>query len=49
MYIIDTKSNDKYFIIKNENNEELFKIAKSCNTLESVKRMVGVLHIKEVI
>ena len=49
MYIIDTKSNENYYIIRDENSKELFKIAKNGNDLESVKRMVGVLFIKEVI
>lgn len=49
MYIIDTKSNENYYIIRDANDNELFKISKNGNDLEAVKRMVGVLFIKEVI
>ena len=49
MYIIDTKSNENYYIIRDANDNKIFKIAKRGNNLESVKRMVGVLFIKEVI
>lgn len=48
-YIIDTKSNDKYFVILKEDGTEFVKISKKCNTLESVKRFIGVMNIKEVI
>lgn len=49
MYIIDAKSNDKHFIIRYEDGKELVKIAKSCNTLEDVKKFVGLMNIKEII
>ena len=48
-YIIDTKINENYYIIRDANDNELFKISKNGNDLEAVKRMVGVLFIKEVI
>lgn len=47
-YIIDTKSNDNYFVILKEDGSQFVTISKKCNTLESVKRLIGVLHIKEV-
>ena len=49
MYTIDTKSNDKYFIIKNNNTGSEVKVSKSCNTLDAVKKLVGLVNIKEII
>lgn len=49
MYTIDTKSNEKYFIVINNDSKNQIKIAKSCNTLEDVKRFVGIINLKEVI
>lgn len=49
MYIIDTKSNDKYFLVTNTESGNTIKIAKSCNDLDSVKKMVGIVNIKEII
>lgn len=46
-YIIDTTSNETHFIVLKD-NEVLCKIAKKCNTLENVKRFIGVMNIKEV-
>lgn len=48
MYIVDQTSDEKYFIVS-LNGEEIFKIAKSCNTLEKVIKMIGNENIKEVI
>lgn len=48
-YIIDTKSNDKHFIVLKENGNEFCKISKIDNTLDDVKRFIGTMNIKEVI
>lgn len=48
MYIIDKSSNEKYFIVS-LNGEEIFKVAKSCNTLEKVINLVGKENVLEVI
>lgn len=48
MYIIDKSSDEKYFIVS-LNGEEIFKVAKSCNTLEKVINMIGKENLKEVI
>lgn len=48
MYIINKTSNEKYFIVM-LNEKEQFKIAKRCNTLEKVIKMIGKENIKEVI
>lgn len=48
MYIINKTSNEKYFIVM-LNEKEQFKIAKSCNTLEKVIKMIGKENLKEVI
>ena len=40
MYIIDTQSNEKYFIVF-LNEEEVLRIAKSCNTCERVISFVN--------
>ena len=48
-YIIDKTSNDNYYLVKKENGKELCKIAKKCNDLEAVKRLIGVFNIKEII
>lgn len=47
-YVIDTKSNDKYIIVY-QNNKEFFKVSKSCNEVEDVIRLIGKLYVKEVI
>ena len=49
MYTIDTKKDDKYFIIKNNNTGSEFKISKSCNTLDAFKKLIGLVNIKEII
>ena len=49
MYTIDTKSNDKYFIVINNETGNEIKIAKSCNDLDAVKKLLGVVNIKEII
>jgi len=48
MYIIDKTSDEKYFIVS-LNGEEIFKVAKSCNTLEKVINMIGKENVLEVI
>ena len=48
MYIIDTKKDDKYFIITDPLGYS-FKIDKSCNDLEDLKMFIGTMNIKEVI
>lgn len=51
MYIIDKSLNEKYFIIlvvSDLGEQELFKISKSSNTLESVKKIIGEENIKEI-
>lgn len=48
-FIIDTKSNENYYIIRYENGNELTKFSKRGNDLEAVKRFVGIMNIKEVI
>ena len=49
MYIIDAKTNKDYFVIRYEDGKELVKINKRSNTLEDVKKFVGVFNIKEII
>ena len=49
MYIIDAKTNKDYFIIRYEDGKELVKINKRSNTLEDVKKFVGVFNIKKII
>lgn len=48
-YIIDTKSDDKHFIILKEDGKQFCLIAKKGNSLEDVKRFIGTMNIKEVI
>lgn len=48
MYVIDTKKDDKHFIVTDPLGKSI-KIAKSCNSLEDVKKLVGLLNIKKVI
>jgi len=48
MYIIDTKKDDKYFIVTDLLGKSI-KIAKSCNTLEDVKKFVGLENIQAII
>lgn len=47
-YVIDTKKNDKYFIVINPEGFEI-KISKKCNTLDAVKKLIGLINIKEII
>lgn len=49
MYIIDAKTNKDYFVIRYEDGKELVKISKHSNTLEDVKKFVGLMNIKEII
>jgi len=48
MYTIDTKKDAKYFIVTDPLGKSI-KIAKSCNTLEDVKKLIGTINIKEII
>ena len=49
MYIIDAKSDAKYFLVTNCVSGHTIKIAKSCNDLAAVKKLVGLVNIKEII
>ena len=48
-YIIDTKSDEKHFIILKEDGKQFCLIAKKGNSLEDVKRFIGTMNIKGVI
>ena len=48
-YIIDTKSDEKHFIILKEDGKQFCLIAKNGNTLDNVKRFNSTMKIKEVI
>lgn len=48
MFIIDTKQNENYFIILKD-NKEFMRIGKKTNTLETVKKFIGLENIKEII
>ena len=48
MYTIDTKSDEKYFIVINPNGFKV-KISKASNTLDAVIKLIGLVNIKEVI
>lgn len=48
MYTIDTKSDDKYFIVINPEGFKI-RISKASNTLDQVKKLIGLINIKEVI
>ena len=48
-FIIDTKINDKLFVILKEDGKEFCKMSKSANSLETVKRFIGTMNIKEII
>lgn len=48
MYTIDTKSDEKYFIVINPDGFKV-KISKACNTLDQVKKLIGLINIKEII
>lgn len=47
--IVDCTSNDNYFVITYLNGKQYAKISKKCNTLENVKRLIGVLNIEKII
>lgn len=49
MYTIDAKNDPKYFLVINNETGKAIKIAKSCNDLEAVKKLVGLINIKEII
>lgn len=49
MYTIDTKSDDKYFIVTNNDTGSKVKISKASNTLDAVKKLIGLINIKEII
>lgn len=48
-YIIDTKSDEKHYVILKEDGKVVCLIAKKGNTLDDVKRFIGTMHVKEVI
>ena len=48
MYTIDTKSDDKYFIVINPEGFKI-RISKASNTLDAVKKLIGLINIKEII
>ena len=48
-FIIDTKSDEKHFVILKEDGKEFCKISKSANSLETVKRFIGTMNIKEIL
>ena len=47
--IIDTKSDEKHYVVLKEDGKQFCLIAKSNNTLDDVKRFIGTMNIKEVI
>ena len=47
--IIDTKSDEKHYVVLKEDGTQFCLIAKSNNTLDDVKRFIGTMNIKEVI
>lgn len=49
MYTIDTKSNADYFLVINNEKGTSVKISKASNTLDAVKKLVGLVNIKEII
>ena len=49
MYTIDAKNDIDAFVIINNETGNTFKISKKGNSLEKVKRWVGVINIKEII
>ena len=49
MYIIDAKSDKDYFIVLYEDGKQFIKISKRGNTLETVKKFIGIINIKEII
>ena len=49
MYTIDAKSDDNYFIVIRESDKKTFIIAKKGNDLEAVKKLIGLINIKEII
>lgn len=49
MYIIDAKSDKDYFVVLYEDGNQFVKISKRGNTLETVKKFIGIINIKEII
>lgn len=49
MYTIDAKTDKDAFIIINNETGNTFKISKRGNSLDTVKRWVGIINIKEII
>lgn len=49
MYIIDAKSDKDHFIVLYEDGKQFVKISKRGNTLETVKKFIGIINIKEII
>ena len=48
-YIIDTKSDEKHYVILKEDGKQFCLISKNGNSLDDVKRFIGTMNIKEVI
>lgn len=49
IYIIDTKASATHFIIKDTTTGFNIKVSKNKNTLDDVKKLIGLINIKEVI
>ena len=49
IYIIDTKASTTHFIVKDTSTGFNIKVSKAKNTLDDVKKLVGLINIKEVI
>ena len=47
-YVIDTKADNDYFIVINPQGFKI-KISKRSNTLDAVKKLIGLINIKEII
>lgn len=48
MCIIDTKSDDNYFIVLKD-DKEFMRISKKTNTVETVTKFIGAENIKKII
>ncbi len=49
VYIIDAKSDEKYFLVISCETGRNIKISKKCNNLEDIKKLIGTINIKEII
>lgn len=48
-YIVDKTTNSTHYLIKNCTSGLVVKVAKSCNNLESIIKMVGQNNIRDII